>query len=130
VVQVDEGFAEPFVPQPEPHRSEPRFRVELQVDIFSDSNLYVGFTENLSSAGIFVATHVLRPIGSTVEVNVSFPGRPEPVRCRGEVRWIREHSANREAWPGMGIRFDHVDDDDKAVLSEFLRTREPIFFVE
>jgi type IV pilus assembly protein PilZ len=115
---------------PEPNRSEPRFSVVLQVNISSDSNLYVGFTENLSNAGIFVATHVLRPIGSSVEVNVRFPGRQEPVRCRGEVRWIREHSANRDAWPGMGIRFDHVDDEDKATLSEFLQTREPIFFVE
>jgi type IV pilus assembly protein PilZ len=129
-VQVDEDFAEPAQVQPEPNRSEPRFSVELQVNISSDSNLYVGFTENLSNAGIFVATHVLRPIGSSVEVNVRFPGRQQPVRCRGEVRWIREHSANRDAWPGMGIRFDQVDDDDKATLSEFLQTREPIFFVE
>jgi uncharacterized protein (TIGR02266 family) len=129
-VEVDEDFAEPAPVQPEPNRSEPRFSVELQVNISSDSNLYVGFTENLSNAGIFVATHVLRPIGSSVEVNLRFPGRQEPVLFRGEVRWIREQSANRDAWPGMGIRFDHVDDDDKATLSEFLRTREPIFFVE
>ena len=129
-VEVEEDFAGPAPVRPEPNRLEPRFSVELQVNISSDSNLYVGFTENLSNAGIFVATHVMRPIGSSVEVNVRFPSRQEPVRCRGEVRWIREHSANCDAWPGMGIRFDHVDDDDKATLSEFLRTREPIFFVE
>jgi uncharacterized protein (TIGR02266 family) len=108
----------------------PRFNVELQVSVFSESNLYVGFTENLSASGIFVATHVLRPIGSSIEVSVLFPGRSEPVRLRGEVRWLREISEGSDGWPGMGIRFESLTSEHNALMAEFLRTREPIFFDE
>jgi uncharacterized protein (TIGR02266 family) len=122
--------AEPVSTPPESNRSEPRFNVELEVSIFSDSNLYLGFTENLSTGGLFVATHILRPIGSSVEMSVRFPGRPEPLRLRGQVRWIREYSASSDAWPGMGVRFDTLGAEDEALMREFLRWREPIFFVE
>lgn len=114
----------------EPVRAAPRFNVELQVSVFSESNLYVGFTENLSASGIFVATHVLRPIGSSIEVSVLFPGRSEPVRLRGEVRWLREISEGSDGWPGMGIRFESLTSEHNALMAEFLRTREPIFFDE
>jgi uncharacterized protein (TIGR02266 family) len=114
----------------EPVRAAPRFNIELQVSVFSESNLYVGFTENLSASGIFVATHVLRPIGSRIEVSVLFPGRSEPVRLGGEVRWLREISEGSDGWPGMGIRFESLTPEHNALMAEFLRTREPIFFDE
>jgi uncharacterized protein (TIGR02266 family) len=114
----------------EPVRAAPRFNIELQVSVFSESNLYAGFTENLSASGIFVATHVLRPIGSSIEVSVLFPGRSEPVRLRGEVRWRREISEGSDGWPGMGIRFESLTPEQNALMAEFLRTREPIFFDE
>ncbi len=114
----------------EPVRAAPRFNVELQVNVFSESNFYAGFTENLSATGIFVATHVLRPIGSSIEVSVLFPGRVEPVRFRGEVRWLRDISAGSDGEPGMGIRFDSLTPEQNALMSEFLRTRDPLFFDE
>jgi len=112
----------------EPIRRAPRFNVELQVDIFSDSNLYVGFTENLSTAGIFVATHVLRPMGAVVQMSVQFPGRSEPLHLRGEVRWVREYSPLSDACPGMGIQFQTLTPEDELLVRTFLSTREPIFF--
>jgi uncharacterized protein (TIGR02266 family) len=114
----------------EPVRTSPRFNIALEVGIFSESNLYVGFTENMSAAGIFVATHVLRPIGTSIEVNVLFPGRAEPVRLHGEVRWLREFVPGSDQWPGMGIRFDGLSPAEDALMREFLRKRDPIFFDE
>jgi uncharacterized protein (TIGR02266 family) len=107
-----------------------RLDVELQVDILSDSNFYAGFTENVSAEGIFVATHVLQPIGSIVEMSVQFPGQRGPVRVRGEVRWVREYSQASDACPGMGIRFEQLSPADDLLVREFLAKREPLFFDE
>jgi uncharacterized protein (TIGR02266 family) len=107
-----------------------RLDVELQVDILSDSNFYAGFTENVSAEGIFVATHVLQPIGSIVEMSVQFPGQRGPVRVRGEVRWVREYSQASDACPGMGIRFEQLSPTDDVLVREFLAKREPLFFDE
>ena len=42
-------------------RRYPRHDVELEVTMESESNFYMGLTENLSEGGIFIATHMLKP---------------------------------------------------------------------
>jgi uncharacterized protein (TIGR02266 family) len=115
---------------PEPNRAQTRYNVELEVSIASDSNFYMGFTENLSGGGLFVATHVVRPIGSMIEVSLRLPGRAEPVALRGQVRWIREYSPTSDGWPGMGVRFEAMSEADEALVRAFLQMRDPLFFDE
>ena len=43
-------------PRPDLRRTSPRFDVELEVSLASESNFYVGLTENISAGGLFVAT--------------------------------------------------------------------------
>jgi uncharacterized protein (TIGR02266 family) len=91
----------------------------------------MGFTENLSGGGVFIATHLIRPIGSSVEVNLSLPGTPEPLVLHGEVRWVREYnSSSSDVWPGMGIRFEDLGQEQEALIRQFLQTREPLFFTD
>jgi uncharacterized protein (TIGR02266 family) len=106
---------------------QPRLDVSLTVSFDSGSNFYVGFTENLSDGGVFVATHVPRPIGSTVGLLIAMPNGT-PIRARGTVAWIREYSEANDAVPGMGIRFDEVSREDVDRILEFARSRQPIFF--
>ena len=47
-----------------------RLCLELEVTLESDSNFYMGLTENLSDGGIFVATHAIQPIGTIVALTL------------------------------------------------------------
>jgi uncharacterized protein (TIGR02266 family) len=85
-------------------RAHGRRAAELEVDFASDSNFYVGFAENLSGGGL-VATYVLRPIGTVLDLSIRLAGDAEPLHVRGEVRWTREPSRSGDLWPGMGVRF-------------------------
>jgi uncharacterized protein (TIGR02266 family) len=127
------------VPPPQPSippnsdrapRDATRRSIELEVSLLSESNFYVGFTENLSESGVFVATYLVRPLGSLVEISLRLLGRDEPLSLRGEVRWVREYSSTSDAGPGMGIRFEAISDADRATITRFLATRDPIFFTE
>jgi uncharacterized protein (TIGR02266 family) len=102
-----------------------RHTVEIEVGIASQSNLYLGFTENLSAAGVFVATYVSKPLGTHVEIALTFPNGDE-VRVPGVVRWLREASA--DGWPGMGVQFEGLSDDDDAKIRKFLSVRDPLFY--
>jgi uncharacterized protein (TIGR02266 family) len=104
--------------------------LELEVNLVSDSNFYIGFTENISGGGVFVATYMLRPIGARVEMSVRLPGFQDPLQLRGEVRWIREPGAGADVWPGMGIRFEGVSGEDEVTIRAFLAAREPLFYVD
>lgn len=106
-------------------RNRKRQTVEIEVGIASQSNLYLGFTENLSAAGVFVATYVAKPIGSAVDVSLAFPNGDE-LKVPGVVRWVRE--ATTDGWPGMGVQFESLSPDDETKIRKFLSLRDPLFY--
>jgi uncharacterized protein (TIGR02266 family) len=125
--------APPAPPAPastHPRRRFERLSAELEVSLVSTSNFYLGFTENLSEGGLFVATYAARPLGSEIEISVRLPDRADPLVLRGTVRWHREYSATSDGYPGMGIQFDELSETDKGDIAAFLVMRPPLFFVD
>ncbi|HEY5958603.1 MAG TPA: TIGR02266 family protein [Polyangiaceae bacterium] len=109
-------------------RGAPRFKVELDVSLGSDHNFYVGFVENMSVGGVFIATHMLRAVGDVFELSVHLPNSEEVVQGLGEVRWIREYSERSNVPPGMGVRFIRLEPGSAEKIQEFLARREPMFY--
>lgn len=106
-------------------RGQTRYGVDLAVTVNSDSNFYAGFAKNLSEGGIFVATHIVHPVGTKFNLSLHLDdGDPKPVRGVGEVRWIRALDGDLPA--GLGIQFTEVDDEARARIDKFLAKREPI----
>lgn len=108
----------------EPPPPPPRQVIELEVGIASESNFYVGFTENMSPSGVFVATYVSQPIGSKVEIALKLHDGTT-MNVRGVVRWLREASA--EHWPGIGVELDRLSLEDEERIRRFLALRDPLF---
>jgi uncharacterized protein (TIGR02266 family) len=106
-------------------RTAHRHIVESEVVLASDGNRYVGFTENLSPIGVFVATYAARPIGTRVEIVLEFPDGG-PLTLKGAVRWVREATTDR--WPGLGVQLDALTPDDEAKIRKFLSLRDPLFY--
>ena len=111
-------------------RHHPRHHVELEVTMESETNFYLGLTENLSEGGLFIATHLHKPIGTQIEVSFKLPDVAEPIKVTGTVRWVREYSETTEAHPGMGIRFEHLGREEAEQIQRFLAARDPLFFDE
>jgi uncharacterized protein (TIGR02266 family) len=109
-------------------RHHERVQIELDVTLLSDSNFYAGLTENLSHGGLFIATHMAKPLGSEVEITLTLPTREEPIRAHGMVRWLREFSETSDAPPGMGVQFETLAAEDVTLIEEFLTKRAPLFF--
>jgi uncharacterized protein (TIGR02266 family) len=110
------------------HRREhSRFHVDLDVTVGSDHNFYAGFAENLSAGGVFIATHKLKPVGSSIELSINLPDGVQ-IRATGEVRWIRVFNEQSDTPPGMGVRFNGLADASVALIQKFLARRDPLFF--
>lgn len=105
-----------------------RCDVELEVNLDSDSNFYMGLTENISEGGLFVATHRYKPLGTLVTLSFRVPNRPDSITLRGEVRWLRPANGRNEVHPGMGIQFVDVGPEELAAIRMFIRKREPLFY--
>jgi uncharacterized protein (TIGR02266 family) len=113
---------------PADSRAYRRLSLELEVTLQSDSNFYMGLTENLSGGGIFVATHSIQPIGTVVALTLRLPTSVKPLILGGRVRWLREFFDGLEAPPGMGIEFETISEEDSRTIREFLVARTPLFF--
>jgi len=111
-------------------RQHQRHNVELEVTMESETNFYMGLTENLSEGGLFIATHVLKPLGTQIEVSFKLPGAPESIKVTGTVRWLREYSPTSDTSPGMGVRFEQIDQQQVEHIRNFLSARDPLFHDE
>jgi len=111
-------------------RSSSRIPVQTQVDLSSDSNVFTGFSTNLSEGGVFVATVNLLPVGTAVDLTFSLPGKVR-ITVQGEVRWTREVDDRApDVFPGVGVRFVDLSPEAAQALHRFVADREPLFYPE
>ncbi len=117
-------------PNPAQRREHARYKVELDVSLGSDHNFYVGFVENMSAGGVFIATHMLKAVGEVLELSIHIPSSDAKICGTGEVRWVREYSERSNVPPGMGVRFIQLEPGSLEAIEKFLARREPIFYDE
>ena len=111
-------------------RQHQRHNVELEVTMESETNFYMGLTENLSEGGLFIATHVLKPLGTQIEVSFKLPDAPDSIKVMGTVRWLREYSPTSDTSPGVGVRFEQIEQHQVEHIRNFLAARDPLFHDE
>jgi uncharacterized protein (TIGR02266 family) len=110
-------------------RAHRRVPVYVEVSMASENNFYAGLTDNLSTGGVFVATHQPPPIGAEVELTLHLPGRDAGHAVCGVVRWIRSFAASCEgAPPGCGIEWHRLTETELKDISAFVRQRETILY--
>ena len=117
-------------PRPAPTGSERRQhrRATLEVDVTlaSDHNFFVGFAENISEGGLFIATHNVFAIGAPVDLTFRLPtGGPMEVHC--VVRWVRAYNPDSDTPPGVGVEFVNLSEADQRAVLAFLQQRDPLF---
>ena len=111
-------------------RRSPRRHLEVGIGFHSDSNFYTGFSGDISTGGIFVATYDLLPVGTQLTVSFWLPDGMQ-ITTRGRVAWVREPDPEHpEVPPGMGVAFEELPLEAKAAVERFLRHREPMFHDE
>src|SRR5215212_9201246 len=108
----------------EEKRRAAREPVTLFVDYEGADDLVGDFTDNLSSGGTFVTTARSLPIGTHVQLVLSFPGLLQPISIEGTVRWTRGDNAVGDM--GAGIEFmPGPGRDALADVVDRIRTRAP-----
>jgi len=105
-----------------------RVPLEAEIGVYSDSNFYTGFTQDISAGGLFVATYDLHPIGTSVEVEFALPDGHQ-LKVKGIVRWLRDPIEDTPGvFPGMGVQFAGLSPQDQQAIEEFIANRPPMFF--
>ena len=106
-----------------------RIDVGMVVEFGAGSHsFYTGFSENISSGGIFIATYTLMPeLGKRFALTFSIPGHA-PMTIAGEVSWIREYSEeHQDLSPGFGCRFVDLTEEEEKLINSFIQKEGSLF---
>ena len=107
-------------------RKSERRELSCDVSVGSESNFYLGVTENISEGGVFISSDSQIPLGTVVTLKFVLPSGT--VSATGEVRWHRPQTSTQSS--GVGVRFTNLSDEDKERVMAFLEKRQPIFHAE
>jgi uncharacterized protein (TIGR02266 family) len=108
----------------EEKRRDTREPVTLFVEYEGADDLIGDFTENLSTGGTFVATNRELPVGTRVNLVLSFPGLLEPISIEGIVRWTRHEGEEGDG--GAGLEFaEGPSRDQLSAVVDRIRSRDP-----
>jgi uncharacterized protein (TIGR02266 family) len=112
-------------PAPELQPRQPRAELKVEIGIDDYMDFYVGFGENVSPGGLFVASYRLLPIGAPVALTIVLPDQ-SALFVHGEVRWVRDPAdrATSEQEPGMGIQFTDLPPAEAERLRAYVNRRE------
>ena len=109
-------------------RIQRRFPYRIEVNLESEHNFYTGFTENISSGGLFIATRELVELGTTLRVQFTLPDVDGPINVDCEVRWQRLEQGGGTLSPGIGVHFLSLSTQEEGYVNAFLRKRETLFY--
>ncbi|MCP4606757.1 MAG: TIGR02266 family protein [Proteobacteria bacterium] len=104
----------------------PLFEVEIGKE--TNTNFFAGFSQDISSGGLFIATYDIHPIGTKLTVKARLPS-DRVLAGEAAVHWIREYNeASPDVAPGMGVIFAELDPDESQEINRFMTDREAIFY--
>lgn len=107
-------------------RRERRFGLKVFVGLESEHNFYTGLSRNISSGGLFIATHRPLDMGAEVELLFQLPSGG-PMHTHGQVTWVRPADPARpDRAPGMGVRFIDLSPEQSQQIRAFVRDRRPL----
>ncbi|MBW2703378.1 MAG: TIGR02266 family protein [Deltaproteobacteria bacterium] len=91
-----------------------------EVDQFVDH-----FATNISAGGIFIQSRKTYPVGTTLRFEIRLKSGEAVLRGKGQVVWLREAvpASDKPVVPGMGVRFQQLDDDSKKIVKRMLKVR-------
>jgi len=95
-------------------RSNDRHAIELKVEYKRLNTFFADYTKNISKGGTFIRTDKPLDIGTEFVFALTIPQLAEPMRLRGRVIWTTPlDQATEDSPPGMGIRFQYSDDQER-----------------
>jgi PilZ domain len=107
-------------------RSGQRFQLHLPLMVHSDGKVVPGFTQDVSSRGLFFYTEALLAEGSSVELTFTMPSEitlGDSMRVRGRGRVLRSRLSSSQPRTGVAVQlgsYEYLSPFDEANAEEEL----------
>ncbi|HJN73230.1 MAG TPA: PilZ domain-containing protein [Myxococcota bacterium] len=108
-------------------RATKRCTLQVRVSGVCENNFFMGFSENISEGGVFIATMCPPVVGEVIDLSVAV-SFDQALLVKGEVRWHRtdEHGAPT----GCGVKFFPLSPEQEALITDAMKAvgKAPLFY--
>ncbi len=104
-----------------------RLKMKAKVTVRSQTNFFMGFSENISEGGVFISTFSPPAIGEKITVDIPLGEGDKSTAALGIVRWHRTQADGSAT--GCGVQFLELTDLAKRAIEDLIRAlrKEPLF---
>lgn len=67
--------------------------------------LNLSYMPFIQGGGLFIPSFEMFALGEVVQVELTLPGKKDPLSIPGKIIWITPHNALHHVLPGIGIQF-------------------------
>lgn len=93
-------------------RRQRRYHRQLRVSCKDPKLAFESLTRDICAGGVFIITNQILPLGSPIDLEISFGVHDPVLHCRGRVAWV--NAGQLETFPpGFGVEF--LEDDEQIV---------------
>jgi len=100
-------------------RRSPRAPLVVRIAYSTVDALFSEFTRNVNEGGLFIETDSPPPTDTRVALQFKLPGSDLPIQTRGRVTRIQQPGGDGPA--GMGVEFENLGQDARALIDELVR---------
>ncbi|MCX5738474.1 MAG: TIGR02266 family protein [Proteobacteria bacterium] len=100
-------------------RRSPRAPLVVRIAYSTVDALFSEFTRNVNEGGLFIETDSPPPTDTRVALQFKLPGSDLPIQARGRVTRIQLPGGDGPA--GMGVEFENLGQDARALIDELVR---------
>jgi len=108
---------------PAERRKFPRINIACNVTVIFGERLLLfnAHADNLGNGGLRVILEERLHIGTLVELELFLAGNQKPLKCKGEVSWIKEKSsAGHKSFFNTGIKFVELNDSVREEIKKLI----------
>ena len=81
-----------------------------------------GIASTIGGGGLFIEQFLPLAEGSETILEFSLPASRNRIKAKAKVAWVRPKVIERICFPGMGLQFTDISDQDRAELLHFVET--------
>ena len=108
-------------------RASKRCTLQVRVSGVCENNFFMGFSENISEGGVFIATLCPPNVGEVIDLSLAV-GPDQALLVKGEVRWHRTDESGSPT--GCGVKFFPLSPEQEALIAHAMDSagKAPLFY--
>jgi uncharacterized protein (TIGR02266 family) len=86
-----------------------------------DGHLSEAIASSLGGGGLFIEQFSPPSTGTPIRLEISLPASGRVIRAESKVVWVRKNPVEKVSYPGMGLQFTSISDEDRKEILQFIK---------